>query len=165
MIWVAEEGKVRRKHVCIWVILLGCGCVLVWEGCRLEWPGPAVIFFRITAPDGIIHVVFAQGMGRDSSFDIATRYRLDSPGNESRWGRDFPRPSRPALGPTQAPIQWVLGLSWGVKRPGHGIDHPPPSSAEVKERVELYPCSTSEPLWPVIGWTNYLCTRHWAAQF
>jgi hypothetical protein len=26
----------------------------------------------------------------------------------------------------------------GVKRLGHGIDHPPPSSAEVKERVELY---------------------------
>jgi hypothetical protein len=25
----------------------------------------------------------------------------------------------------------------GVKRPGRGVDHPPPSSAEVKERVEL----------------------------
>jgi hypothetical protein len=27
----------------------------------------------------------------------------------------------------------------GVKRPGRGVDHPPQSSAEVKERVELYP--------------------------
>jgi len=26
----------------------------------------------------------------------------------------------------------------GVKQPGRGADHPPPSSAEVKERVELY---------------------------
>jgi len=26
----------------------------------------------------------------------------------------------------------------GVKRLGRGVDHPPPSSAEVKERVELY---------------------------
>jgi len=26
----------------------------------------------------------------------------------------------------------------GVKRPGRGVDHPPPSSAEVKERVALY---------------------------
>jgi len=26
----------------------------------------------------------------------------------------------------------------GVKRLGHGVDHPPPSIAEVKERVELY---------------------------
>ena len=25
----------------------------------------------------------------------------------------------------------------GIKRPGHGVNHPPPSSAEVKERVEL----------------------------
>jgi len=25
----------------------------------------------------------------------------------------------------------------GVKLLGHGVDHPPPSSAEVKERVEL----------------------------
>jgi hypothetical protein len=25
-----------------------------------------------------------------------------------------------------------------VKRPGRGVDHPPPSSAEVKEKVKLY---------------------------
>ena len=29
--------------------------------------------------------------------------------------------------------------------------HPPPSSAEVKERVQLYVYSTSGPSWPVIG--------------
>jgi hypothetical protein len=26
----------------------------------------------------------------------------------------------------------------GVKRPGRGVDHPPPSSVVVKERVEMY---------------------------
>jgi len=52
-------------------------------------------------------------LGRDSSVGIANRYGLDGPGVESRWGRDFPHPSRPALGPTQPPIQWVPGLSWG----------------------------------------------------
>jgi hypothetical protein len=42
--------------------------------------------------------------------------------------------SRPALGPTQLPIQWVPGaLSLGVKRPGRETDHSPPSIAEVKE--------------------------------
>jgi len=44
---------------------------------------------------------------------ILSRYGLGGPGIESRWGRDFPRLSRPALKPTQLPIQWVPGLSWG----------------------------------------------------
>ena len=46
---------------------------------------------------------------------------------------------------------WVSFL--GVKQPGHGIDHPPPSIAEVKERVELYLYSPSGPFWPVLGRT------------
>jgi len=33
----------------------------------------------------------------------------------------------------------------GVKRPGRGVDHPPASSAEVKERAELYLYSPSGP--------------------
>jgi hypothetical protein len=41
----------------------------------------------------------------------------------------------------------------GVKRPGRGVDQPPPSSAEVKERVELYLYPTSGPSGPVIRWT------------
>jgi hypothetical protein len=36
-----------------------------------------------------------------SSVGIATRYGMDGPGIESQWGRDFPHPSRPDLGPTQ----------------------------------------------------------------
>jgi hypothetical protein len=52
-------------------------------------------------------------VGRNTSFGIATRYGLDGTVIESRWGRDFPHPSRPALGPTQTPIQWVPGLSRG----------------------------------------------------
>jgi hypothetical protein len=41
--------------------------------------------------------------------------------------------SRPALGPTQLPIQWVPGAhSLGVKRPGREADHSLPFSAEIK---------------------------------
>jgi len=37
----------------------------------------------------------------------------------------------------------------GDKWPGHVVDHPPPYSAEIKERVELYRHTTSEASWPV----------------
>jgi len=65
------------------------------------------------------------------------RYGLDGPGIEFRWRRDIPHPSRPALGPTQPLI--------------NGYQVFPPSSDEVKERVELYLYSTSGPSWPVTG--------------
>ena len=41
----------------------------------------------------------------------------------------------------------------GVKRPGRGVDHPPPSNTEVAGRVELYICSPSGPSWPATGRT------------
>jgi len=46
----------------------------------------------------------------------------------------FTTASRPAVGPTQPPIQWLpVAVSLGVKRPGAEADHSPPSSAEVKK--------------------------------
>jgi len=39
----------------------------------------------------------------------------------------------------------------GVKQPGCRVDHPPPSSTEVKETVELYLYSPSGPSWSVKG--------------
>ena len=86
--------------------------------------------------------------GRDSSVGIATRYGLDGPEIESRWERDFPQPSRPALGPTQPPVQGVPGISRG-----RGADHPPPPKRRGHERVGLYLYSLSGLQWPVLGRT------------
>jgi hypothetical protein len=76
--------------------------------------------------------------GTGSVVGIATGYGLDGPGIESRWRRDFPHVSTQALGPTQPPVQWVPGLSWGKGRPGREADPSPSSSAVGHKRVELY---------------------------
>ena len=46
-----------------------------------------------------------------------------------------------------------------LKRPGRGIDHLPPSSAEVKEGVKLYPYSPSGPSCRFLGQSlPFICT-------
>jgi len=79
----------------------------------------------------------------DSSVGIATRYGLDGRGIESRWGAIFSAPVQTGPGAHPASYTMGTGSSPGVKRPRRGVDHPAPSSAEVKERVELklYPLS------------------------
>jgi len=58
-------------------------------------------------------------------------------------------------GPGAHPASCTTGTGSfpGVKPSGRGVDHPPPSRAEVKERVELYLYSPSGPSWPVLGRT------------
>jgi hypothetical protein len=71
--------------------------------------------------------------------DIALGYGLDDRGFESPQGLGiflFTAASRPAMGPTQPPIQWVPGaLSLGLKLPGREADNSPRSSAEATEWV------------------------------
>jgi hypothetical protein len=68
--------------------------------------------------------------GPGSSVGIATGYGLDGQGIESRWGRDFLHLSRPALGPTQPPVQWIPSLSRGYKAAGVWRWPLTPSNAE-----------------------------------
>ena len=80
----------------------------------------------------------------DSSVGTTDSLRAGRSGVEYR--RDFPHTSRSALYPTQPLVDWATDLfSQGVKLPGGGVDDPTPSSAEVKERVELYLSSPSGP--------------------
>jgi hypothetical protein len=51
--------------------------------------------------------------GPGSVVGVATGYVVYGSGIESRWWRDIPHLSRPVLGPTQPPVQWVPGLSRG----------------------------------------------------
>jgi hypothetical protein len=88
---------------------------------------------------------------RDSSVGIALGYGLDDRGSRIRFPGGlgiflYTTASRTALEPIQLPIQWVPGvLSLGVKRRGREAGHSPPSSAEVKEYVELYLHSPNTP--------------------
>ena len=73
--------------------------------------------------------------GPGSSVGIATGYGLDGPGIESRWGRDFPHLSRPALGPTPSPLYNGYRIFPGGKeRPGRDANPSSPSSAVVKKK-------------------------------
>jgi len=83
---------------------------------------------------------------RYSSVGIAIRYGLDGRGIESQWGSKFSSPVNTGPGAHSASYT----VSTGVKRPGRGVDHPPPYGAEVKERVELYLYSLSGPPWPFL---------------
>ena len=57
-------------------------------------------------------------MERVSKVGIATGYGLDGPGMESRWGRDFPHPSRPAPGAHAAYYTMGTGSFPGDKAAG-----------------------------------------------
>ena len=63
----------------------------------------------------------------------------------------FPAPVQ--TGPEAHPDFYTRGIGsfLGVKRPGRGVDNPPPYSAEVKGRVEIDLYSTSGTWCPVIG--------------
>ena len=73
-------------------------------------------------------------------------------GSTAGGGLDFPHPSRTDLGPILVYNGYWVSLP-GIKRPGRGVGHPHPSSAEVEESVELrvYLCSPSGPSWPGLG--------------
>ena len=70
------------------------------------------------------------------------RYKNNGPGIESRWDEIFrTRPGRP-WGPPSLLYNGYRVSFTGVKRPGRGVNHPPPSSAEIKEKY----CRTSTSL-------------------
>jgi len=91
-------------------------------------------------------------MARESSVGRATRYGMDGPGIESRWG-EARFPALVQTSPGAHPTCYMMGNGSfpGVKRPGRGVYYPPPSSDEVKEIVDLYIYSAFGSSWTVVG--------------
>ena len=88
----------------------------------------------------LLHALLCHS-GPGNSVGIATAYGLSGPGIESRWGEIFrTSPDRPWDPPSLLYNEYRV-FSGGKVRPGRDADPSPPSSAEVKNRVELYLCS------------------------
>ena len=71
--------------------------------------------------------------GPGNSVGIATDYGLDGRGSIPG-GEEIFRPSKPALGPTQPPVNGYRLFPGGKVRPGRAADHSPPSIAAVMEQ-------------------------------
>jgi hypothetical protein len=90
--------------------------------------------------DGITKLVFEKGLrwevGRDGAVGTASRYGLDGPGSNPGGGDIFrTRPNR-TWGPPSL-LHNMYRVFPGVERLGRGVNHPSPSSAEVKDSVQL----------------------------
>ena len=88
---------------------------------------------------------------RDNSVSIATRYGLDGQGSNLDGGEIFRTcPDRP-WGPPNL-LYNRYRVFPGGKAAGAWRWQPTPTSAEVKERLELYLYSPSGSSWHVVGW-------------
>ena len=69
-------------------------------------------------------------------------------------GARFSAPVQTGPGAHPASCTMATGSFQGLKRPGRGADHPPPSKRRGHERVELYLYLPYGASWPVIGKTS-----------
>jgi len=83
-------------------------------------------------------------MGWDSPVSIATSYGLEGGGDNFCTHPDWPWAHSASY--TKGTVSFP-----GVNQGGPGTEHPHLSSAEVKERVELYFHFLFGPSWPVLG--------------
>jgi hypothetical protein len=122
--------------------------LLLWKCCLWTWPVSKLYVENLNKFIGSFYLMWS----RDSVVGIATGCGQDNQGVRvpiPSKVKNFlvSKLSRPALGPTQPPIQWVAGaVSPGVKWQGHKADHSPPASAKVK-KMWIY---TSTPLYTFV---------------
>ena len=135
-----------KAHAPCYTVICGLsGCTIFFNISLVWWLYLPAFFFLLKLAGVMSYSYTAVG--------IATRYGLDSLGIESLVGETFS--ALVQTGPGAHPASYTMGTGSfpGVNWPGRGVDHPPQSSAEVGEKIELYICSPSGPSWPVLGWT------------
>jgi hypothetical protein len=86
--------------------------------------------------------------GQRSSDKVQTENKT-----KSWWGARFSAPVQTDPGAHPASYTMGTGSLSRVYALGHGVNQPPPFSAEVKERVQVYLYFPSRPSRPVVGWT------------
>jgi hypothetical protein len=124
------------------------------EYCRSQWPsglrrGSAanrLLGLRVRIPSGTWMLVLCvvskdkrqnAGQSRQTSSDeVQAKYKKIQ--KKSRWGEIFRTLPDRAGGPPGFLYNGYRVSFPGVKRTGHGVDHPHLSNAEVKEGVEVY---------------------------
>ena len=108
--------------------------LLLYNLCQFKWIHIHKIFLRKTNQS----YYFPIFMGRDSSVGIATACGLDGPGLNPGGDEIFRTCPDRTWGPPSLLYNGYRVFLGSKLRPGRDADPLPPSSAEVKNRVELY---------------------------
>ena len=105
-------SRTKKMRICVCVCV--CVCVYV-RVCVCECMYVCVCMYACMYVCVCIYIyvyIYIYIYEPGSSVGIATDYGLDRPGSNPG-GNEIFRPSRPFLGPTQPPVQWIPGLSRG----------------------------------------------------
>jgi hypothetical protein len=121
-----------------------------WIVCLLLW---CSLSFAVIVGGGKLWWYHPYIVGRESVVGIATGYGLDGPVIESRWGRDFPHPSRTARWAPPSSYTIPIGPFPSLKLPGRVCWPPTPTSHDVKVRVYLYLYHPSGCSWLAVVWS------------
>jgi hypothetical protein len=115
-----------------------CMCIRNYPAIQTVSQLSKVISFFLKLKENIFWILWARNGSRDSSVGIALGYGLNDRGSRVRFPVGTGNSSLHWGPPSLLSNGYQQLFPWGLKRPGREGDHSPPSSAEVKEWVELY---------------------------